>query len=394
MQWVGLAAIGIGVLVVYYSLATSRPPRVSGNPASPTSSSISEPLVPTRTPIGTESPRGSTMTPLSLPVLPLEPLTRVAEITPMLNKSGDLWQGRPRWGVGVASGSILDYDTPPLRLGWYLDWQVRHDPAPSENVAFAQMIRLKEGDLQPDVPRLLIVARANPGALWFVGNEPDVIWQDRVEPVAYARLYHQAYTAIKSADPTAQVAIGGVSQPTPLRLSYLDAVLQAYRAQFGEQMPVDVWNVHNFILREERNSWGVEIPPGLADNQGRLYEIQDNASLTIFQQQIVDFRRWMAERGYRNRALIVSEYGIPMPADYGFPPERVAEFLAGTFDFFRSATDATTGYPSDDNRLVQRWCWYSLADTMYPTGNLFDPQTRQITPLGQAWVKYVGPLSR
>jgi hypothetical protein len=86
--------------------------------------------------------------------------------------------------------------------------------------------------------------------------------------------------------------------------------------------------------------------------------------------------------------LIVSEYGIPMPVDYGFGPERVRRFLYGTFDFFLSASDPELGYSPDGNRLVQRWCWYSLADTEYPTGNLFDPQTFQMTPLGQAWREY------
>ena len=45
----------------------------------------------------------------------------------------------------------------------------------------------------------------------------------------------------------------------------------------------------------------------------------------------------MAERGFRNSPLIVSEYGIPMPEDYGFTPETVAAFLIGTFDYFLTA---------------------------------------------------------
>ena len=40
-----------------------------------------------------------------------------------------------------------------------------------------------------------------------------------------------------------------------------------------------------------------------------------------FQQNIIDFRAWMAERGYGDKPLMVSEYGILMPAEYGFPPE-------------------------------------------------------------------------
>ncbi|MCX7840656.1 MAG: hypothetical protein N2559_14570, partial [Anaerolineae bacterium] len=229
--------------------------------------------------------------------------------------------------------------------------------------------------------------------LWLIGNEPDVKWQDNVEPVTYARLYHRAYRAIKEADPTAQVAIGGVTQPSPLRLRYLDAVLAAYRAQNQREMPIDVWNVHNFILREERGSWGVDIPPGFADATGVLYEVDDSGNLDAFRRQIVAFREWMAARGFQNYPLIISEYGIPMPEDYGFPDERVLNFLIDTFDFFLNARDPALGYPADDYRLVQRWCWYSLDDTMYPTGRLFDPHTGALTNFGKGFAEFVRVLS-
>lgn len=227
--------------------------------------------------------------------------------------------------------------------------------------------------------------------MWLIGNEPDVKWQDNLEPAAYAWLYHEAYTTVKNADPTAQIAIGGVSQPTPLRMRYLDAVLASYKAQFGTDMPIDVWNVHAFVLREERGSWGVDIPPGLPDKYGQLYEIDDSDNMDIFRQQIIDFRRWMAERGYQNDPLIVSEYGILMPEDYGFPPDRVVAFLRSSFDFFLTAADPALGYPNDGYRLVQAWCWYSLnaPEYIYPTGNLFDSETGQITAVGQGWIEYV-----
>jgi hypothetical protein len=89
------------------------------------------------------------------------------------------------------------------------------------------------------------------------------------------------------------------------------------------------------------------------------------------------------------KPLIVSEFGIPMPPDYGFDPERVRGFLLEAFDFLLSASDTASGYPPDANRLVQRWCWFSVADADYVTGNLFDPQTREMTFLGQAWQEYV-----
>ncbi|MDY7078950.1 MAG: hypothetical protein SXV54_18710 [Chloroflexota bacterium] len=398
----GLLLVGAGGLLVLLAWPGEKRALTEELPAIVPTGPTTEPIVPTRTPA-----RGAAMptpavaaTPVALSTAPLPTVTGTLQVTllPHQQEPGLLertrfleWLERPRWGVGVGTGPISRYQVGSLRLGWYLDWQAQLAPLRPEGAAYAQMIRLREGVLSPGTGEIAAIARANPGSLWLVGNEPDVKWQDNVEPATYARLYHDAYSAIKSADPTALVAIGGVSQPTPLRLRYLDMVLGAYQTQFGAEMEVDVWNAHNFILREERGSWGVDIPPGMPDDRGVLYEIEDGGSLEIFRQQIVDLRQWMAQRGYQDRPLVVSEYGILMPADYGFPPERVADFLTGTFDIFMTAADPALGYPEDDYRLVQSWCWYSLdapAD-YYPTGNLFDPQTGAMTPVGEVWSRYV-----
>ncbi len=219
------------------------------------------------------------------------------------------------------------------------------------------------------------VAEARPGSLWLISNEPDVRWQDNVTPEVYARLYHEAYTAIKLGDPTAQIAAGGISQPSDLRLRYLDLVFQSYQDQFGAALPAQVWHIHNYMLREERDSWGVDIPPGIADNAGALYSIADSGNLALFQEQIWAFRRWMASRGYGGQPLVVSEFGVPMPEDYGFPPDVMAEFLTETWHFFLTASDASLGDPNDGGRLVQRWCWFSLACPDYPTGDLVNQET-------------------
>jgi hypothetical protein len=401
LRGLGWLLILAGAALVFAALSRPSPlptpvPAPSPSPMAP-ASPTPEPLVPTRTPLVPAMPgftptasaavsTGTTATPHAATTVPPVP-TATARITD--HASRFTYQNRFRWGVGVAIGPISRYNIDPLRLGWYLDWRARADPPRPGGLEYVQMVRLKGGVLRPDAETLAAIARANPGSLWLVGNEPDVKWQDNVEPAAYARLYHQAYTAIKGADPTARVAIGGVSQPTPLRMRYLEAVLAAYREQFGAAMPVDVWNVHNFILREERGSWGVDIPPGLPDDRGILYEIDDSGNLEAFRRQIWDFRRWMAAQGYGGWPLIVSEYGIPMPEDYGFPPERVVAFLRGTFEFFLTATDPALGDPADGYRLVQRWCWYSLDDTTYPTGRLFDPQTGAMTVVGEGWASMV-----
>jgi hypothetical protein len=195
------------------------------------------------------------------------------------------------------------------------------------------------------------------------------------------------------------VTIGGIVQATPLRLQWLDEVRERYQALYGEPFPVDLWNIHTFILREEKGSWGCEIPAGINATSGMLWEIQDHDRMDLFQEQIVRFRQWMKDRGERDKELIVSEYGILMPdiPGFDFDAARVEAFMLNTFDYFMSAKDPELGYPADGNRLVQRWAWYSLNDPLfegYPSrSHLFEPSTKEITPLGLAFENYTEPLS-
>ncbi|MDX9829549.1 MAG: hypothetical protein RBU35_04740 [Anaerolineae bacterium] len=328
------------------------------------------------------SPASPTPAPTPLPSpLPATPTTAPPS----------LYSLRERVGLGSGGQRVTAEIANLLGFGWYLDWAVRPAGFRSAGVSYMPMIRLKDGQIHPSGDALLAAVDALPGALWLIGNEPDVKWQDSVTAEAYAEVYHGLYALLKGRDPTCQVAIGGVSQPTPLRLRYLDRILEVYRQRYGQEMPVDVWNVHNFVLREERGSWGVDIPPGMDDAAGRLYEIGDHDDLDLFRRQLVEFRRWMKERGQQNKPLIVTEYGILMPNEYGFPPEAVRQFMLGTFEIMRTLRDPTLGYPADGDRLVQRWCWFSLQDDRYPTGDLFDPNSGRLTFVGEAFARYTQP---
>jgi len=299
--------------------------------------------------------------------------------------SGPLYSPTERFGVGLNTkyGDITDYDVGRLHIGWYSDWTYRLNPPRPNGIEYVHVIRVKEAAYPPDWDKLRQAIVNNPGSLWLVGNEPECIWQDKRTPAEYAVIYHEVYTFIKAQDPTAKVAIGGVVQPTPLRLQWLDMVLDEYQSRYGTKMPVDVWNIHNQILREKRppgpDSWGCGIPYGLDAEEGRLYEVQDNDNLQYFIEHIVAFRQWMKEKGERNKPLIISEYGILMPVEYGFTVDRVNTFMSNTFDYLLTAKDPELGYPEDENRLVQRWLWYSLNDKPYDlstgegfNGSLFD----------------------
>ena len=367
-----VALAGLGLWVMLSSRYRAVPP--------PAPTRRVEPLVPTPLPA---SPSTSATAATSQPLPTASPKGSPAQISV---------SDRARIGVGFPSGAPGDYDWGGQLPGWYLNWGVREHPDRPDGIEFAQMVRLRQDKFSPSLPTIAAAARSNPGALWLIGNEPDVAWQDNATPEQYAASYQRVRQAIKEADPTARVAIGGVSQPTPLRFQYLDLILDAYRQQFGAPMPVDVWNVHAFILREEVDSWGVGVPPGMSVDRGQLFEIADHGDLETFRRQIVGFRRWMADHGLREEPLIISEYGLLMPESYGYPASRVADFLIDTFDYLLTARDPEIGMPGDDYRLVQAFCWFSVADDLYPTPNLFDPETGLRTEVGDALVSYLAGL--
>jgi hypothetical protein len=163
-------------------------------------------------------------------------------------------------------------------------------------------------------------------------------------------------------------------------------------------MPIDVWNVHNYVLREGATGWGCGIPPGTDPSLAIEYEIGDHDDMEAWVSHLTAMRSWMRDRGYRDRPLIISEYGILMPWFYGYDYPRVRDFMLATFEWMTTATDPQTGYPADGNRLVQAWSWYSLAQSTFEDfpieSHLFDPVTRQITALGLDFGAYTAPLAQ
>jgi len=307
------------------------------------------------------------------------------------------WSGTARFGFGVVKNPVEEYDVSPLGADWYVDFGFRDDPPPLLDMEYAQTIRLSESGYAPNQAAIEKYARAQPGTLWLIGNEPDAPAQDCVTPQQYAQHYHELYDIIKGADPTAKIAIGGVVQATPLRLQYLDMILAEYEDLYSQKIPVDVWNVHGFILQEKKNDWGCQIPCGIEGvDQGMLYTVEDHDNMTIFKEQIRRFRIWMKDHDERDKPLIVSEYGILMPTDLGFDESRVEAFMLATFDYFLNTKSNELGYPADENRLVQAWAWYSLDDDHFEghdsRSHLFNPTTKQLTALGRAYRDYTSSL--
>lgn len=322
-----------------------------------------------------------------------------------------------RMGYDAALYPVTRYpEIRSLHAGWYVDWNVQVNPIRPGGMEHAQVIRLHQklacgtwynGNrtacpyaqpldyvFSPNQATIEAAAKANPGDMWLIGNESDRIdWtycatndnpcpsdqvqqvgQDEMLPETYARAYHDLYEVIKNADPTARIANVGLIQATPLRLQYLTIVWDTYHNLYGTDMPVDIWNVHNFIIREKKNEYGGDIPPGLPDNPTvGLYTDNDWTHIdhTIFSQQIHAFRQWMKDRGQQDKPLIVSEYGML----YHHCVERdkngnctkdlnnkdvALGFMTWTFDYFLHERDCTLGPASDNCNLVQRWTWFGL----------------------------------
>lgn len=278
-----------------------------------------------------------------------------------------------RFGVNVIQNPA-NLTMEKLRLGWYLNYNTNNSSLLANSMTYVPVIRLSQTgpnaedySYTPSGTDLLNAIAANPQADWLIGNEPDRIdFQDDIEPHVYAAAYAELYGIIKTADLSARIFAGTIVQPTPLRLQYLDKVLDSYKQQnSGAPMPVDGWSIHNFILNEVScdydpgNCWGADIPPGINANFGEIISIEDNDNINLFTQRIVNFRQWMADRGYGGLPLTVSEYGVLMPDYLGFDSNRVNTFMNATFDYMRTATDPVLGDPNDNYHLVQTWSWFS-----------------------------------
>ena len=324
--------------------------------------------------------------------------------------------------------------------GWYLNFST-NQYSTDAGVEFTPMIRVhqdkdSEGNYlnsyttTPALTDAELGAKitANPDAIWMIGNEVDrgpqpgeiVGIQDDVQPDMYARIYHDAYEFIKLRDPEARISFSGLVQVTPGRLQYMDKVWDAYQAAYGENMPVDVWTFHIYMMPEvdrgtgqangaasvavgtdvalgKLNSDGVQSRCGDPNND--TYCFADHDNLTFFDWQVRAMRTWMKDHGQQNRPLLLSEFsllypetigGDPFPDEFGqtFSPDRAAAFLHSSFTYLDSAdiVDTNLGYPLDGYRMVQQSQWFSghVTGSGYISNLYFDAALTQISPVGQA----------
>ena len=346
-----------------------------------------------------------------------------------------------RYGASPLGSSQYDWLS-SLGAGWYVNFSANPYVQPTpEGIEFAHVIRVNQDKTpqggylstyttSPPLSSLDSLISNNPGAIWLVGNEvdrgpnPGEIdgGQDDTYPSVYARAYHDVYHYIKDRDPSARIANSALVQVTPGRLQYLDLMWQAYLDEFGTSMPVDIWNMHLYILPEvnpsgEANgiaSVALGTNPALAKresggiasqcNLDNVYCFAEHDDMVIFEEQVIAMRQWMKDHGQQQKPLILSEFSILyiwdgnppgscfVQDEYGncFTPARVTNFLQATFDYLRTRKDPALGYALDENRLIQQSLWFAVNSAgVGSSSNLVNDSLTQLTQVGQAFSDYV-----
>lgn len=287
-------------------------------------------------------------------------------------------------GFGLSSKADVEKWSDELGAQWYFDWSTKASRR-STQLEYWQTIRVNQNGYSPSREKIESIARKYSGYTWIIGNEPDNALQDNTSPAKYAQIYHELYTIIKSKDRSAKIAIAGVSQPTSARLAYLNQVLESYEKFYNEKLPVDWWNIHAYVLREEENSWGAGLPVDLSIDHGELYEIEQHGNISIFQQNLINFRKWMKENGYQDTPLVVSEYGILLPEEFGYSQDFISDYLNQTSLWMLTYQDAEIGFPDDDYHLIQKFAWFSLSDPNFPSANLANLNKETLTLVGESF---------
>jgi hypothetical protein len=194
-----------------------------------------------------------------------------------------------------------------------------------------------------------------------------------------------------------------------------------YYRLYHTDMPVDVWQIHLYLLPEERGDWGADIPAGIDEQTGLFVfdtfteSVLVNKDFSYVPGLVRDFRVWMKERGQQNKPLFITEMGVDMP-EWLLPGEFTAEkirdeYLYPVLDMIYQATDPELGYPEDTYHLVQSMWWYSynIDNGQYINGVFHQeyngnlswsgfgspdnaPYRKGLTELGRYWSDYVAQI--
>jgi len=247
-----------------------------------------------------------------------------------------------RFGVCAEPVAELQVQLDAIGDVWYYDYHFATASVTGHQRLF--MIRF-----QPLDETLESVARANPGAWWVVGNEPNDPHQDNLSPEAYATRFHEVAEFIRRVDRSCKILPAGVANAD---WRWAREFREAYCQRYQQYPVVDGWNIHNYLLE-----------PGV-----------DPYDVAEFRRRILAFRHWMLEIGEEEKPLFLTEFGVlygagccDRPVD---PPERTVAFMREAVQWL-----ATTDY-------VQHWAWFILNNAGEFNGSLYE---EGLTLYGEAY---------
>jgi len=322
--------------------------------------------------------------------------------------------GTCHFGITAPYG-VAGYDLSILGVDSYLDWSHTRTSSVAANIQYYPMTRVSDSTYERDLQALPSLLTANPGATWIIGNEPDseVTYQDHISAETYAERFYEMAILIRLNDPTAKIAFGTIIQPTPVRLYYLTKVIDRLSQLAGDTGDshanalalIDIYSIHAFILNEQplyvpncNNCWGAGVPVGYDPTTGwPAYQViggTQTYDINLFKEGVIAFRQWMKALGEQSKPLWITEYGSLFPTWLDVSELVTATYMEQTFNFMLGTKDPNLGYLDDDNRLVQKWFWYSLnEDVKKFGGSLYNQQNHQLTTVGDHFIKYNPPIT-
>jgi hypothetical protein len=161
--------------------------------------------------------------------------------------------------------------------------------------------------------------RANPGAYWVLGNEPNAHPNKAllISAPDYADWYHTMSSLLHRNDPSAILLNGGLGAlevvGNPPQDEYAGEFVRTYRERYGERPPIDIWNIHVYPDRGR--------PPA---------------------QIVGEFNAWRRTAGEDAYPLWITEFGYIRP---DMTEDIVIDYMRESIRAFQAAG-------------VERWFWY------------------------------------
>jgi hypothetical protein len=295
-----------------------------------------------------------------------------------------------------------DPATPVSLLGitWWYSYDVASPGSPGSPGTQVAEVKLGSiGSTPIPVPTIQAAAKQYPGGYWIIGNEPNVPGPALVSSDFYAEQLQYYASAIKSADPSAQIVgrsvlnwsatCTGCATPFTSGESFTAGIRTSWANLYGGEPPIDVWALHAYPI-----TWN-SLP-------------MTNALLV--EQQITGISSYLATIPEQaNKPIWLTEYGVLWGYDgiqevsSGCASAPACYAPVGSFNSTAVTNYLTTLIPwmqtSGARYRLQRWFLYSTVGTAeafattYPGISLLDNSGTTLTTFGELYRQYANGQS-